>query len=288
MQTTIKHSLILLSAGIAASIAIYAVATFLITQDSHIIMAAAVLYFITGLIMSKASEAGWMTKTFCLNLPIVLIVLVLTGGELAFTAVFSLTTVLFTCAGLLFRAHKMTGTVLAGGIVSASLYMAVVGYYVFPLIMANDKLTVTNAPAPEFELTGADGGKIKSSDLAGKIVLINFWATWCSKCLQELPQFDKVYQTYKDNDNVTVLAVDLGSDGESLEKAKKFIAKKGYEWNTAFDADTSAFSKMKLEDIPATVILDRSGNIRLIHTGYNATEDFALKMQSEIEKLLTE
>ncbi len=288
MQTTIRHLFILLSAGIAASVVIYAAATFLITQDSHVITAAAAIYFITGLIMSKTNATGLITKTLCLNLPIILIVLVLTGGELIFTAVFSLTTVLFTCAGLLFRAHKMTKTVLAGGVVSAVLYIGVVGFYVFPQIMANDKLTVTNAPAPKFELTGSDGGKIKSSDLSGKIVLINFWATWCSKCLQELPQFDKVYQTYKDNDNVMIIAVDLGTDGESLEKAKKFIAKKGFEWTTAFDADTSAFSKMKLEDIPATVILDRSGNIRLIHTGYNATEDFASKMQSEIEKLLTE
>lgn len=285
----IKSTLILLLAGLAASVAIYIAGNYVLAQDSHILTAAAAIYFITGAIMKKPEEAGLAAKVICINLPIMLIVVVLAGGELAFIGTFTLTTVLFSGAGIIIRTHreKISKMALSGGIVSAIIYIAIVGFYVFPQIMANDKLTVTNTPAPQFELMTA-GGKLQSADLEGKVVLINFWATWCSKCLQELPSFDEVHNTYKDNKDVMILAVDLGTDGESLEKAQKFIDKKGYRWNVAFDADTSAFSAMSLEDIPATVILDKKGHIRLIHTGYNATEDYTGKMNAEIEKLLAE
>ena len=290
MKTSIKSILILLLAGLAASIAILVLSEFVITKDSTLMAATAAVYFVTGMLMAKKKDAGLAAIMVGLNVPMALVVAAVTGGELIFIGIFLLTTVLLSGAGIVIRAYreKFSTLILLSGTATVLLYAAVVALYVYPQITASDKMMVTNTPAPKFELIAADGSRIHSADLEGKVVLLNFWATWCSNCLQEMPGFDKVHDTYKDNKNVTILAVNLGTDGETMELAQKFLAKKEYQWNLAFDADTSAFSALKLENIPATVILDKSGHIRLVHTGYNATEDFAGIMNTEIEKLITE
>lgn len=121
---------------------------------------------------------------------------------------------------------------------------------------------VKDAPmAPDFSLTNLQGETVKLSDYKGKVVILNFWASWCPPCIAEMPDFDKVNkELIKENDAV-ILAVNL-TDGnrETEEKARKFINDKGYSLNVLFDKESVAARLYDIKSIPTTYMINRDGS----------------------------
>ena len=134
-----------------------------------------------------------------------------------------------------------------------------------------------NAPAKDFTLKDLKGKQWKLSDFKGKIVLLNFWATWCGPCQMEMPGFQKLYERFGNDGNVIVLAVaSTGNEGldekASRDTVTQFIDSQKYTFPVPFDIDGSVWRAYQQEGIPANYILDRQGNVRLLVLGAFADE----------------
>jgi len=117
--------------------------------------------------------------------------------------------------------------------------------------------------APDFELINLSGQSIRLGDLRGHPVLINFWATWCGYCLQELPVIEEYYKRYASE--LIVLAVDVG---DSLEDVRSVVTKYGFTFPVLRDPDSNVFRQYRLDSFPATFVLDTKGIVLVKHQGY--------------------
>jgi thiol-disulfide isomerase/thioredoxin len=124
--------------------------------------------------------------------------------------------------------------------------------------------------APEFHLKYPNGNSVKLSDLKGKVVVLDFWATWCQPCIASLPKLQEMHDKYKSNPEVVILAVDKQERGNTLkereQKMKDFIAENRYSFKALYD-NNSVADKYNVDGIPATIFIDRNGVIRFKEHG---------------------
>jgi cytochrome c biogenesis protein CcmG/thiol:disulfide interchange protein DsbE len=137
--------------------------------------------------------------------------------------------------------------------------------------------------APDFTLDTLDGEKIMLSDLRGKIVVINLWATWCLPCRAETPALEKSYEQYKDA-GVVILGVDL-TNQDSIPDVESFIQEFKLTYPILLDRDGSVGYMYQIEGVPSTFFINREGVIRTVVVGGPMSETFIL---SKIEALLKE
>ncbi len=119
-----------------------------------------------------------------------------------------------------------------------------------------------NEPAPDFALPTGEGTRIQLASLRGKVVLLNFWATWCPPCRAEMPVLESAYRRYGD-DGFVVLAVDVG---ETAEQVRAFREEFGITFPTVLDPGPVADAYGVL-GIPTSFFLDREGVVRLRWSG---------------------
>jgi beta-lactamase regulating signal transducer with metallopeptidase domain/peroxiredoxin len=115
--------------------------------------------------------------------------------------------------------------------------------------------------APLFEAKTFDGGTVKLADLRGKVVLLDFWASWCTPCVAQLPQVQQLYETFRADEKFAMIGMSLDWD---IEKAKRFLAGRQLKWPQVSlgNMDTSAVVKQYgVGSIPTTVLIDREGKI---------------------------
>ena len=113
------------------------------------------------------------------------------------------------------------------------------------------------ATAPDFEWTGADGQTLRLSSYRGKVVIVNFWATWCPPCRQELPVLQRVAASEPD---VVVLEVDLMEPGD---KARSFLDSLGLDrLQPVLDSDGATTRRFGVLSLPSTFFVDKDGVIR--------------------------
>jgi thiol-disulfide isomerase/thioredoxin len=114
-------------------------------------------------------------------------------------------------------------------------------------------------PAPDFKLTTLDGQEVTKESLKGKVVVVDFWATWCGPCVQEIPGYIALQKKYAAQGVVIVgVSVDRGSP----DKVKQFAQKRGMNYPVGIDAGELVEQFGGIEAIPTTFLIDRAGNIR--------------------------
>lgn len=147
----------------------------------------------------------------------------------------------------------------------------------------SDILKINNA-ATDFTVTMIDGKEVTLSELKGKVVLLNFWATWCAPCLMEFYEIpSKILEPFKDSEFVFLPI----SKGESLEKVTSKMSrlkKDGIDFNAGIDPDKQISNRYAAGAIPKNVLIDKDGIIRYISTGYG--EGSLDKLAVEIDNLL--
>ena len=120
--------------------------------------------------------------------------------------------------------------------------------------------------APDFSLHAMSGPNMRLQDQRGRVVMVNFWATWCAPCQQEMPQLNRLYQKYRSSGFV-LLGVNVDDDPS---KAAEVVAKLGVTFPVLLDADKRVSKLYDLSTMPSTVIIDRDGKVRYVHRGYLA------------------
>jgi peroxiredoxin len=120
------------------------------------------------------------------------------------------------------------------------------------------------APAPDFTLKSNSGENIRLSELRGEVVLINFWASWCGPCRQEMPILSELHDKYKAM-GFTVLGVNVE---ENSSAARKLLKDMPVSFPVLFDNDSSVSKQYDVAAMPSTVLVDRNGDMRYLHKGY--------------------
>lgn len=129
-----------------------------------------------------------------------------------------------------------------------------------------------------FKLTKLDGSKLDLATLRGKVIVFNFWATWCGPCLTEMPLVEKTMTKYKDDKDVVFLAVSTDEDRELVPPHLK-----QYKINLPVAYADSLNEFFTVTSIPTTIILDRKGELAFRMAGYNPREDFSVMLSEKIE-----
>lgn len=127
--------------------------------------------------------------------------------------------------------------------------------------------------APNFTLKSNSGKNVKLSELRGQVVLLNFWASWCGPCRQEMPLLEKLQRRYSSL-GFTVLGVNVEEDPR---KAKTLLKDISVSFPILFDTRNTVSKQYKVSAMPSTVMIDRNGNMRYLHKGYKPGDEAQYK-----------
>ncbi len=147
----------------------------------------------------------------------------------------------------------------------------------------------TSKPSVDFTLKDLNGTPVTLSSLKGKVVVVDFWATWCGPCKASFPYLQKVYEKYRSNPDVVFLALDTWEHDDDhtakLANAKKFMAENKYTFPVLIDE--KLVDKYGVEGIPTKFIIDKKGSIAFTSIGFNGPE-MVEELTQQIELLLAE
>ena len=139
-----------------------------------------------------------------------------------------------------------------------------------------------SGPAPAFTLSSLSGQQSGLSQYKGQVVMVNFWATWCGPCQQEMPLLDQMYKKYKPA-GFTLIGVNVDKEGAAV---KELLARKPVSFPVLLDPANQVSKQYHVDEMPSSVIIDRKGNIRYIHRGYRPGDEN--EYQDRIRQLIRE
>ncbi len=135
-------------------------------------------------------------------------------------------------------------------------------------------------PAPDFSVTTLDGQELSLASLRGKVILVNFWATWCPPCRAEIPEFIEAYAELKDR-GLEILGFSV--DDMSEADLKSFVVKAKINYPVALVGQDIVSAFRPGQYIPTSIFIDRSGRLRYKHVGQLAKKDL-VRIFEELEK----
>jgi thiol-disulfide isomerase/thioredoxin len=245
--------------------------------------------------------AGWATVAL-LNLPTAAALLALVSARDRSLLVLLLLTVAFSTVGVVTRSvHRPLVVLLLGNIALAFAVPRFIG----SLVQSQE----SREPAPPFTLHLTDGRTVSAAALRGRVVVLDFWATWCVPCRQELPIVDRFARDVGVRvagagvgagagagkaSAVAFFAVDSartdnpGDVGDTPAAARQFLTKIGCALPLAYSGDGKIEDAFGLHGIPALIVLDRKGRIRWRHVGFIGSEDLAGNLAPLVARLAGE
>jgi len=146
-----------------------------------------------------------------------------------------------------------------------------------PAASPRDELIGKDAVA--FALKDMDGNKVDLQTLKGRVVLLDFWASWCGPCVAELPHIENLHKDYKNQGLVT-----LGLNNEEVEVARAFVKQKGYTFTTLVDEGKEVSKNYGVSGIPQVFIIDREGKVKWHTLGYSSGKE--VELRGAVEKVL--
>ncbi len=165
---------------------------------------------------------------------------------------------------------------------SAGKITAIVAATLLGTVLTTASVIATQGAAPVFALQTRDGKTMSLEDFRGEVVMINFWATWCGPCRQEMPLLEEIYQRYNKL-GFTLLGVNVE---EHSNDADRFLAETPVSFPILYDPSNEVSKQYGVSAMPSTVIVDREGNVRYLHHGYQP--GYENEYQDQIRELVRE
>ncbi len=151
-----------------------------------------------------------------------------------------------------------------------------------PLASAAGVTGLSGQPAPDFALKSITGENLRLSEFRGEVVMINFWATWCGPCRQEMPLLDELYRRYQ-KVGFQLLGINIDDDRRSAVKMVRVL---GVGFPVLLDERKDVSRLYDIDAMPATLLIDRTGIVRYVHHGYRS--GYEQSYVDEIRELLKE
>jgi len=131
------------------------------------------------------------------------------------------------------------------------------------------KFSLVGRPAPDFTLGSLTGRKVTLSQLRGKVVLVDFWATWCRPCWMSMPELQKLHDQFAGKGLVV-----LGITNEEKKEVEPFVAQRRFTFTILFDSDDAVGQAYRVPGLPTSILIDRKGVVRQILVGYHPPETY--------------
>ena len=146
------------------------------------------------------------------------------------------------------------------------------------------KKDLVNLPATDFTLLDVEGKSVSLNEFKGKVVILDFWATWCGPCMSSFPGMKTVVEKYAADPNVKVLFVNSWENVENkLQNVKDFLAKTKYPFHILLDDKNKVVESFKITGIPTKIFIDKAGKIRFKSVGFGGNAD---EMVKEIDMII--
>jgi peroxiredoxin len=135
-------------------------------------------------------------------------------------------------------------------------------------------------PAPDFALTDLEGESFRLGEQRGRVVLLDFWATWCGPCRLSLPHLQELHKRFGER-GLLVVGIDIGEDAETV---REFVEERGLTFRMLLDEGDEVSPLFRVTGLPHTVLIDREGQVVKVYTGF--APEMAERMQTDIEAML--
>jgi thiol-disulfide isomerase/thioredoxin len=175
-----------------------------------------------------------------------------------------------------------------------ALFVFISIYKVVPDWMDRRAYVIVNRDISPFRIQALAGKIMTSDEWKGHVVVISFWATWCTPCNAELPEIQALQNKYRGNPSVLIVALDSATGGDTAAVAQAYLDRKKLKLTGAIDSldhDGNdhwgpAAKSLGTRGIPTVFILDRSGRLRAIHEGFDSSEHLTATLSRQIDQLL--
>ena len=281
---TIKQYLKPLLTGVIVTL-IMALVMLKITMDFQILLFfGTIIFFISGIINSNI-KGHYLVMTFLITFIYLALFISTVLEQLPELWYFVLIYFAASFLGLLYKSYKQKVILSLSLLTITMLFLAI---KIIPSDIENNLTKIKFEALPEFIINELSGNVVDSKTLKGKIIILDFFGTWCKPCVGELKELDKIQSAFKEDSDVVFYVINANIGGDTPEKFKAFIKKHNYKFQFAYDYDSEIYKLLKLQKLglPVLLIIDKEQNIRLQHVGYNPAEtNFSENMIETINSL---
>jgi thiol-disulfide isomerase/thioredoxin len=264
------------------------------------LLAVCVAFFVVGYLRARVRSGRLALQFLFVVIGAIAPAIALKELHIAFTAspflqMYVILGSLAAAVGMIMRWLTSRGKALYGVVLGclAAIAASVIIFKTVPEWMERKAYVQVRQEISPFSIQTLDGKTIPANELQGHVVVLAFWATWCTPCQQELPKIAAVQDQYRNNPNVLIFAVNSGNHGETPEKARAYLSRKHLDLKGAIDPPVSdddswglAARSLGTTSLPVIYILDRSGTLRVIHSGYDSSEDLSASLFQQVHDLL--
>jgi cytochrome c biogenesis protein CcmG/thiol:disulfide interchange protein DsbE len=138
------------------------------------------------------------------------------------------------------------------------------------------------ARAPEIGIADMSGNRVTMAGLRGRVVIVDFWASWCEPCAEEMPVLERLHTTYR-SQGLTVIGV---SQDREIGNARQFLARTRVSFANVHDGAHAVAGRYRPARMPSSYVIDRSGVVRHVHAGFRASD--AAQLEREVQALLAQ
>jgi len=256
---------------------ITAVISFVILEKLKLnmaLIAISPLPLIAGFIRGKNPTENRFIKVILMNLLFLLLIMAIINGLFHLILILAVA-LIGTTLGIYIRLYLSTAIIKALGFLSLfSVSVLLVALLALPAWLDAAMWEKVNYQAPDFTLLTLDGDTIKSSEYADKVIILDFWATWCGLCKEQFPVIEKLYKENKEYNDVAFFIINSQKGGDTFEKALKFINQNEYDLPFVNDTESLTYKNFNISTLPCLIIIDKKGVVRFIHSGYEESENF--------------